>query len=106
MLDGGVAFVGVVVEERLGEVKPLQARIVAVADSFDAMTSGRAYQPAVSEDAALEEMERCRGTPAGTHFDPACVDAFRTALTRARESNEFLMMRTAVTTTTKLPPRK
>ena len=32
----------------------------------------------------------------GTHFDPRCVDAFRTALTRARESNEFLMMRTAV----------
>jgi HD-GYP domain-containing protein (c-di-GMP phosphodiesterase class II) len=60
---------------------PLRARIVAVADAFDAMTSGRVYQPAVSADEAKEELLRC----AGTHFDPQCVEAFLRALDRLPE---------------------
>jgi HD-GYP domain-containing protein (c-di-GMP phosphodiesterase class II) len=60
---------------------PLQARIVAVADAFDAMTSGRVYQPAVSRETAVAELHRC----AGTHFDPACVRAFETALSRLKD---------------------
>ena len=75
-----------------GEEIPAQARIVAVADSFDAMTSGRTYQPAVSDEAALAELGRCRGT----HFDPHCVDAFVSALAKARESEQFPMVQTAV----------
>jgi HD-GYP domain-containing protein (c-di-GMP phosphodiesterase class II) len=55
-----------------GENIPLHARIVAVADAFDAMTSGRTYQHAVTMEQAKEELLRC----AGTHFDPRCVEAF------------------------------
>jgi response regulator RpfG family c-di-GMP phosphodiesterase len=55
---------------------PLEARIAAVADTFDAMTSERPYRPGVSMDATLAELQRCRGT----QFDPAIVDAFMSAL--------------------------
>ena len=62
---------------------PLQARIITVADAFDAMTSGRVYQPAVSKEAALAELRR----KAGSHFDPICVEAFATALSRLRDES-------------------
>ncbi len=55
-----------------GEDIPEQARIIAVADSFDAMTSDRRYRAARSLDAALDEIARCRGT----QFDPVFADAF------------------------------
>ncbi len=51
---------------------PLGARIVAVADAFNAMTSDRPYRPAISGEQALAEIERC----AGTQFDPIVVNAF------------------------------
>jgi diguanylate cyclase (GGDEF)-like protein len=51
---------------------PLGARVVAVADAFDAMTSERPYSPAVSPALALDELRRC----AGTQFDPVAVEAF------------------------------
>lgn len=51
---------------------PEFARVIAVADAFDAMTSTRSYRPARSAEEALAELRRCRGT----HFDPAMVDAF------------------------------
>jgi two-component system cell cycle response regulator len=54
---------------------PAGARIVAVADAFDAMTSPRPYSLPRTPDAALEELERC----AGTQFDPAVVAAFAAA---------------------------
>lgn len=52
---------------------PPGARIVAVADAFDAMTSERPYRPAMSVDQAYAEL----ASKAGTHFDPACVQAFQ-----------------------------
>jgi HD-GYP domain-containing protein (c-di-GMP phosphodiesterase class II) len=52
----------------------LVARIVAVADAFDAMTSDRPYRKALPLDHAFAELL----TKAGTHFDPACVKAFLT----------------------------
>jgi putative two-component system response regulator len=55
-----------------GEGIPLGARILAVADAFDAMTSDRPYRSAMSIADALDEIKRC----AGTQFDPAVVDAF------------------------------
>ena len=51
---------------------PLGARIFAIADTLDAMTSDRPYRRGVSYDEARAEIARC----SGTQFDPACVDAF------------------------------
>ncbi len=55
-----------------GEEIPLAARIFAVADAFDAMTSGRPYRPALPVARAGEELER----GAGSQFDPEVVGAF------------------------------
>jgi diguanylate cyclase (GGDEF)-like protein len=54
-----------------GEEIPLGARIIFVADAYDAMTSERVYMEARSPSDALEELERC----SGSQFDPAIVDA-------------------------------
>lgn len=55
-----------------GKGIPLGARILAVADSFDAMTSDRPYRAAMPAGQAISEIKRC----AGTQFDPAVVKAF------------------------------
>jgi len=55
-----------------GEEIPLGARIIFVADAYDAMTSDRAYRGRLTPRAAVEELERC----AGTQFDPSIVAAF------------------------------
>jgi putative nucleotidyltransferase with HDIG domain len=52
-----------------GEAIPLESRIILVADTFDAMTSDRAYRAALPHAAALAEIERS----AGSQLDPACV---------------------------------
>lgn len=57
---------------------PESARVVAVADAFDAMTSTRSYRRAWPVGAALEELERC----AGSQFDPSMVRALVRALGR------------------------
>ncbi|MFF3162908.1 HD-GYP domain-containing protein [Streptomyces sp. NPDC003273] len=57
---------------------PECARVVAVADAFDAMTSTRSYSRARPVAAAVTELERC----AGTHFDPRMVTALVRALRR------------------------
>jgi len=51
---------------------PLGARIVAVADSFDAMTSDRPYRSAMSHERAFKELKAC----SGSQFDPAVVNSF------------------------------
>jgi putative nucleotidyltransferase with HDIG domain len=55
-----------------GDAIPIGARIFAVADSFDAMTSDRPYRRAMSIVEACEEITRCRST----QFDPVVADAF------------------------------
>ena len=60
---------------------PLEARIAAVADSFDAMTSDRPYRPdGLSVDAAVGEIVRC----SGSQFDPEIVDALVSAVREGR----------------------
>jgi HD-GYP domain-containing protein (c-di-GMP phosphodiesterase class II) len=54
-----------------GEQIPLEARILAVADSYEAMTSERPYSPARSREDAAAELRRC----AGTQFDGEVVEA-------------------------------
>jgi HD-GYP domain-containing protein (c-di-GMP phosphodiesterase class II) len=61
-----------------GEEIPLGARIVAVADSYDVMTSDRPYARARTVREGIEELIRCKGT----HFDPKIVDAFVPVLNR------------------------
>lgn len=58
-----------------GSEIPLVARIISVADAFDAMTSDRPYRKALSHREAFAELIRCKGT----QFDPDIVDAFLAA---------------------------
>ncbi len=67
-----------------GEEIPLFARIVCVADSFDAMTSDRSYRPRFTLVKALDELENCKGI----QFDPVIVDAFVHALRENMETVE------------------
>ncbi|MFE6162087.1 HD-GYP domain-containing protein [Streptomyces sp. NPDC056486] len=62
----------------VGRQIPEFARVVAVADAFDAMTSTRSYRRGRPVDAALAELSRC----AGSQFDPAMVAALQRALGR------------------------
>ena len=55
-----------------GEIIPLSARIMAVADVFDALTSPRVYKPAFPLDKALDIIKEGKGT----QFDPKCVEVF------------------------------
>lgn len=61
---------------RSGAAIPLEGRMLAVADAFDAMTSGRPYRCAFTADEAAAEIEGC----AGSQFDPEVVEAFLAAL--------------------------
>jgi diguanylate cyclase (GGDEF)-like protein len=61
-----------------GEEIPLGARVVAVCDAFDAMTTNRPYRHRVNDPVALEELLAC----AGTQFDPDVVQAFVRVLER------------------------
>lgn len=63
-------------EKLHGEVIPLSARIMAVADVFDALTSPRVYKPAFPLEKALSIIQE----GAGTQFDPKCVEVFMEAL--------------------------
>ena len=57
---------------RAGNEIPVEGRLLAVADAFDAMTSLRPYRDRLSSDEAAAEVERC----AGTQFDPTLTQVF------------------------------
>lgn len=65
-----------------GEEIPIGARIISVADSFDAMTSDRPYRQGMKKQDALAELARCKGT----QFDPIVVEAFIEFISRESES--------------------
>lgn len=58
--------------QRAGDSIPVDGRILAIADSYDAMTSDRSYRRAFCMDEALQEVKRCRAT----QFDPELAEAF------------------------------
>jgi diguanylate cyclase (GGDEF)-like protein len=60
-------------DQKAGDEIPLGARILFVADAYDAMTTDRVYRGRLSHDRAIAELERC----AGTQFDPEVVAAFK-----------------------------
>jgi diguanylate cyclase (GGDEF)-like protein len=66
-----------------GEQIPLEARIILVADAFEAMTSDRPYRKAPGQDFALAELRR----NAGTQFDPAVVEALTRLLERGDDAS-------------------
>ncbi len=72
-----------------GEKIPLLARILAVADTYDAMTSTRPYRPAMSHELAIKELMN----NSGTQFDPLVVKAFLQTKTGKgiRDSNLFTL---------------
>ncbi len=55
-----------------GEEIPLESRIMAIADAYESMTSGRPHRKAISREDALKELRRC----AGSQFDPDLVEKF------------------------------
>ncbi len=68
-----------------GEQIPVAARILAVADSYDAMISDRSYKPSRTSEDAIAELIRCKGT----RFDPDCVDAFVACRGNATDSDSL-----------------
>jgi HD-GYP domain-containing protein (c-di-GMP phosphodiesterase class II) len=67
-----------------GEAIPIEARIVTVADVFDALTSTRPYKEAWTFDEAFDHMRE----HAGTQFDPRCVDALLESRAQLEEIRE------------------
>ena len=73
-------------ESLSGDAIPVSARLMAVADVYDALISRRVYKPAYSHDEALDIMKKGRGT----HFDPDVLDAFFDISERFRDiAREF-----------------
>jgi putative two-component system response regulator len=67
-----------------GEAIPFSARIITVADAFEAMTSDRPYRKALSFEKAMAEIRRCRGS----QFDPVIVEAFLSLTPTLKEQTE------------------
>ncbi|WP_240647185.1 HD-GYP domain-containing protein [Paenibacillus nanensis] len=64
-----------------GENIPLVARITAVADVYDALTSSRAYRQAMSHDEAMEILRK----ESGVHFDPRCIGSWERVVEEQRQ---------------------
>lgn len=65
----------------LAKAIPLEARIIAVADTYDAITNNRPYRKALDKEAAIKELKRC----AGTQLDPEIVSVFISMLCNEQE---------------------
>lgn len=63
-----------------GEEIPIQSRIIALADTYDAMTNETSYKKALTKDEAIEEIKRC----SGTQFDPDLAEIFIEQVTRTK----------------------
>lgn len=74
--------------KRKGKRIPLNARIIAVADAFDAMTTSRTYQRAMPVEQAISTLQRL----AGTKFDPKVVSHFVQLLPKSRRAQNALRL--------------
>jgi len=72
-----------------GEQIPIGARILSVADTFDAMTSSRSYRKALPYETAIQEIKRC----SGSQFDPKIVKAFLTVVGRKLRIDKMKLLR-------------
>lgn len=70
-----------------GEEIPLLARVLTVADAYEAMVSDRPYRRGRSDEDAVLELRRC----SGTHFDPRIVDAFIRALDESATATQQIV---------------
>jgi diguanylate cyclase (GGDEF)-like protein/putative nucleotidyltransferase with HDIG domain len=73
-----------------GDAIPVEARILAVADAYEAMTADRPYRASLGHDAAREELRAC----AGSQFDPQVVEAFLHALSPGQRHRRHAAART------------
>ena len=71
-------------EKLEGKNIPLFARIISIADAYDAMTNTRSYRAALSMDDAINEIKRC----AGTQFDPELVEAFVSYMDKQKKNEQ------------------
>ena len=78
-----------------GHEIPLGARILTIADSFDAMISDRVYRKGLSQEAVFAELRRC----SGTQFDPELVEIFISMI--LQQENQVVTDHTAIATVDK-----
>ena len=83
-----------------GEAIPLESRVVALSDAYDALRSERPYKPAYSETEALEIINN----ETGQHFDPAVYAAFERSLDEFRAMQGELSDEACVCTSTGYVP--
>lgn len=69
-----------------GQEIPLECRILALADSYDAMTNDRPYRKEMSQEQAIHEIRRC----SGTQFDPELVESFIANLLKRVDTDSLL----------------
>ncbi len=69
-------------EGLIGEAIPLNSRIIAVADAYEAMTSDRSYRKALTMDYAIDELQK----HSGTQFDPSIVNAFIASVKKKKDT--------------------
>lgn len=62
-----------------GDAIPMASKLIAVADTFDSLTSDRSYHRSINQDAAIRELQKC----SATQFDPQVVEAFMTVVETA-----------------------
>lgn len=86
-------------DQLAGEQIPLLARVTAVADVYDALTSSRSYRKAMSHEAAMDIIQ----SESGKHFDPECVEAW---VRLAAEQPEFFKETLRNTPSLKLDRKK
>jgi HD-GYP domain-containing protein (c-di-GMP phosphodiesterase class II) len=92
----------------VGEEIPMEARILAVVDAYDAMTHERSYRRALNREQAIVELKR----GVGTQFDPAAIEAFLALLEKrgddfaAPAQTPSQSAELAAVTATKPEPRK